>query len=203
MTPSARAPKTSPGGSTAIRTTSIAHSNNSDGLLQSACGSGCAMADSILTAAEKRLLAELDARGVRYLVVGMSAALLQGARGSTEDIDLWFEDVTDSRVAEAVRAAGGIWVSGSFGLGPPRIGGDALSERFDVVVHMSGLGAFAEEYAQHAERIDVEGMTLPVLALRRILASKQAAGRPKDLLAARLIEDALVLIDAGEGGTKS
>jgi hypothetical protein len=50
------------------------------------------MADSTLTSGERRLLAELEARGVRFLVVGMSAALIQGARGSTEDIDLWFED---------------------------------------------------------------------------------------------------------------
>jgi hypothetical protein len=62
------------------------------------------MADSILTDGERRLLVELERRGVRYLVVGMSAALLQGARGATEDIDLWFEDLADPRIGEAVRA---------------------------------------------------------------------------------------------------
>ncbi len=79
------------------------------------------------------------------MIVGMSGALIQGARGATEDIDLWFEDPSDPRIADAVRAAGGIWVSGAFGMTPPRIGGEALSERFDVVLTMSGLGPFAAE----------------------------------------------------------
>jgi len=155
------------------------------------------MPDSILTRAEQALLRELEERGVRFLVVGMSAALIQGARGATEDIDLWFEDVRDPRIAEAVRAAGGIWVSGSFGMGPPRIGGDALGDRFDVVTHMDGLESFKEEYG--GVRFEtIEGTRFPLLPLRRILASKRSAGRPKDLLAALAIEDALAAIDAGE-----
>lgn len=151
------------------------------------------MADSILTAAEQRLLRELEARGVRYLVIGMSAALLQGARGATEDIDLWFEDASDPRIADAVRAAGGIWVSGSFGLGPPRIGGDDLGDRMDVVTTVDGLDAFADEYAGVTYET-VDGVRLPLLPLVRILRSKRAAGRPKDLAAAHAIEDALFLI---------
>lgn len=152
------------------------------------------MADSILTDAERRFVHELEARGVRYLIVGMSAALIQGARGATENIDIWFEDVTDPRIAEAVRAAGGIWVSGSFGLGPPRIGGDALGERLDVVTRVDGLDDFATELAG-AVRETVDDVTLPLLPLRRILVSKLAAGRPKDLAAAHSIEDALLVTD--------
>ena len=76
------------------------------------------MPDSTLTSAERRLFQELERRDVRFMVVGMSAALLQGARGATEDIDIWFEDVHDDRIPEAVRAAGGFWISGSFGVGP-------------------------------------------------------------------------------------
>ncbi len=149
------------------------------------------MADSdALTPAERKLLEELLQRGVRFMLVGMSAALLQGARGSTEDVDLWFEDVTDPRIADAVKAAGGIWVSGSFGMAPPRIGGDALGDRFDVVIHMDGLGKFADEVA-HAIFCEVDGLSLPVLDLRRILASKKAANRAKDRLAVHLIEDTL------------
>lgn len=155
------------------------------------------MDDSTLTSAERRLLVELGARGVRYLIVGMSAALLQGARGSTEDIDLWFESTTDPRIAEAVRAAGGIWISGSFGIGPPRIGGDALSERFDVVVQMSGLESFDVEYRGVRHEL-LDGLEVPVLPLERILASKRAAGRPKDLAAAHGLEDALLLLELGE-----
>ena len=156
------------------------------------------MADSVLTDAERKLLSELEARGVRYLVIGMSAALLQGARGATEDIDLWFEDASDPRLADAVRAAGGIWISGSFGLGPPRIGGDALGDRLAVVTRVDGLNAFDLEY-RDALREEVDGVSLPLLPLERILVSKRASGRPKDLLAAHLIEDAIIAKAHGGG----
>jgi hypothetical protein len=45
------------------------------------------------------------------MVVGLSAAVLQGANTATRDIDLWFEDTSDIRIEEAVREAGGIWIS--------------------------------------------------------------------------------------------
>lgn len=155
------------------------------------------MADSILSSAEQTFLRELHARGVRYLVVGMSAALIQGARGATEDIDLWFESLSDPRIGEAVRAAGGIWISGSFGTSPPRIGGDLLGQRLDVVTHMDGLDDFAREYEGATFEV-IDDVRLPLLPLRRILHSKKTAGRPKDLLAAHAIEDALSLLDAGD-----
>jgi hypothetical protein len=155
------------------------------------------MPDSTLTIAERAFLTELDRLGVRFMVVGMSGALIQGARGATEDIDLWFEDLTDLRIGNAARASGGIWISGSFGMGPPRLGGEALSERFDVVTHMSGLGDFESEY-QWVRREIIDGVPIPVLSLRRIVESKRAAARPKDKAILHALEDALALIEAGE-----
>lgn len=64
---------------------------------------------------ERRFLEELNARGVRYMVVGLSAAIVQGATTSTQDIDLWFATISDPQIAPAAAAAGGIWVSG-FGM---------------------------------------------------------------------------------------
>jgi hypothetical protein len=46
----------------------------------------------------------------------MSAALLQGARGATEDVDLWFESIGDARIADAARRAGGFWITRSCGI---------------------------------------------------------------------------------------
>ena len=148
----------------------------------------------VFTSAERALLEGLQRRQVRFMVVGMSAALLQGARGATEDIDLWFENPSDVRIADAVRDAGGIWIAGHFGMEAPRIGGDELNERFDVVTHMSGLDSFAEE-ACHIVPIVVDGVTLPVLDLRRLIHSKRSAGRPKDLAALPALEDALALLE--------
>ncbi len=155
------------------------------------------MDDSALSPAERRLLGELSERGVRFMIVGMTAALMQGARGATEDIDLWFADLSDAQIAECVKTAGGVWVSASFGMGPPRIGGHALGDRFHVVTHMSGLEDFDEE-SQHVVTYDIEGLRLPVLDVRRILVSKRAAGRAKDKAAIEAIEDAVALLDSGE-----
>lgn len=71
------------------------------------------MADSALTDAERRFLLELEARSVAYMIVGLSAASLQGANTTTLDVDLWFETTSDPRIAEAARAAGGGWISGA------------------------------------------------------------------------------------------
>jgi predicted nucleotidyltransferase len=152
------------------------------------------MVDSVLSDAERRFLEALQERSVRYLVVGMSAALLQGARGATEDIDLWFEDPSDPGIADAAREAGGFWVSGSFGMRPPALGGDELSDRFDVVVHMHGLRDFATEYAQ-APICEVDGVKLRVLPLDRIIESKRATGRSRDEAQIPALTEALAAIE--------
>lgn len=146
-----------------------------------------------LADAELRLLRELHQRRVPFLVVGMSAAILQGATGATQDLDLWFGELSDPRIADAVRAAGGIYVSGSFGMQPPTIGG-ALGDRFDVVTHAHGLRPFAEE---HASAVDAEldGVPIKLLPLPRILASKRAAGRPKDLAQIPILEAAIAVAE--------
>ncbi len=154
---------------------------------------------SALSEPERELLLALNQAGVRYIVVGLSASLLQGANTSTQDIDLWFDDVADPRLEEAVRRTGNIWVSGSFGLGPPQIGGHAIGDKFDVVTHMHGLDAFDAEYAGTLV-MDVDGVPLHVLPLERIIASKRAAGRPKDLAALPALEEALAALSDKDQG---
>ncbi len=153
------------------------------------------MGDSALTEAERRLLVELNARGVRFVIVGASAALLQGANAATQDIDLWFASTADPRIAEAVHASGGIWVSESFGMTPPAIGGDALGDRFDVVVHMHGLDTFEAEEAR-ALKMSIDGVPVRVLPLERIIVSKRATGRPRDLAQLPALEEALAAFEA-------
>src|SRR4051812_42387330 len=77
------------------------------------------MVDSALEPAEREFLRALNELGVRYLIVGVTAASMQGARVATEDIDLWFEDVNDHRIGEAARSVGGSWFPGHFGMQPP------------------------------------------------------------------------------------
>lgn len=136
------------------------------------------MDDYALTPAERRLLEALNDRGVRFLIVGMGAAVLEGAPVSTVDLDLWFESASGEGIPLAARDAGGTWISG-VGPGPPGFGGAGL-ERIDVVLTAQGLGAFAEEYAT-AKEIDLDGIRVRILPLERVIASKRIAARPKDL----------------------
>ena len=128
--------------------------------------------------------------GVRFLVVGMSAALIQGVRGSTEDIDLWFEQVSDDRIAQAARSVGGFMVTRSQ---PPLLGG--VGDRFDIVTTMSGLPSFDAEYAG-ALAVDLGATRIKVLPLERILHSKRAANRDKDRLPIEQIERTLLVLSA-------
>jgi len=59
---------------------------------------------------------------------------------------------------------------------------------------MSGLGSFAAEYA-FVKFETLDGVPVPVLALRRIAESKRAAGRPKDRALEHAFVDALALLD--------
>lgn len=146
---------------------------------------------------ERALLEALNRRGVRFMFVGAGAAVLQGANTATQDIDLWFERVADPAIAQAVREAHGVWVSGSFDMRPPQIGGDAIGDRFDVVTHMHGLGSFEEEWRNSFE-VAVDGIPVRILRLERIIASKRATGRSKDAAALPALEEALAAIKSRE-----
>lgn len=130
-----------------------------------------------LSGAELRLLAALVRHKVRFMVVGLSAAALQGAPVVTEDIDLWFDDLADPRLTRALQEVGAAYIP-PFGYNPPMLGRPG-SDPFDVVLRMDGLGPFADEW-RCALGIHVGPLKLKVLPLHRILASKQAANRAKD-----------------------
>ena len=50
---------------------------------------------------ERRLLENLLKRKVRFMVVGLSAATLQGAPVVTQDVDLWFENLGEPKMSQA------------------------------------------------------------------------------------------------------
>ncbi len=142
---------------------------------------------------EADFLRTLLEEGVEFLVVGAAAAALQGAPAVTQDIDLWFANLSDPRLLRALRRAGAAYVAPTLQNPPLLVGGGA--ELFDVVVHMHGLGSFRQE-ARRALRLRVGDLELPVLPLARIIASKKAAGRAKDLAMLPALEDALRALEA-------
>lgn len=155
------------------------------------------MFELALTPAERALLEGLRALHVRYLIVGMGAALLEGATGTTQDIDLWFGSIDQTKRGEAARKAGGFYTSG-FGMQPPAIGGEGL-DRIDVVLSASGLGSFDDEYAGSLE-FDLDGLRVRALPLARVIVSKRAANRPKDVAQLPILEAALAAKESEGAG---
>lgn len=143
---------------------------------------------SVLTPAERRLFIALNQHEVRYLVIGLSAAVLQGAPVTTQDLGVWFDVPGSDTVKKAVADAGGFWVP-AFGMQPPAIGGDGL-ERIDVVLTAHGLDDFDSEYGRAATR-QIDDLAIKVLPLERIIASKRSANRPKDRAALPALEATL------------
>lgn len=79
------------------------------------------MSEFVLTTAERALFAALGALKIRYLLVGMGAALLEGASGTTQDLDLWFGRLDEAGLKEAARRAGGFYTPG-LGMQAPLMG---------------------------------------------------------------------------------
>lgn len=146
------------------------------------------MAAPPLSESELRFLGAMQDRKVRFLLVGLSAAALQGAPVVTQDVDLWFEDLGHPGIADALREVGAAYVPPTLST-PPMFAGGGI-ELFDIVLTMHGIGPFAEEERRSLE-VSLDGHTLKVLPLDRILASKRAANRPKDRLVIPVLEDAL------------
>ena len=150
------------------------------------------MPDFALTAPERGLLRALDAHGIRFIIIGLGAALIEGAPVATLDVDLWIERVNDPALPQAARDAGAFWVSG-FGVQPPAFGGDGF-ERLDVVLTAHGLGTFQDEYATAVTHV-IDDIPVRVLPLHRIVASKRATNRPKDRAALPILEATLLARD--------
>ena len=146
------------------------------------------MAAPPLNAGELLFLRALLRRKVRFIVVGLSAAALQGAPVVTQDVDLWFENLDDPQIREALREVKAVYVPPSVQNPPMFVGGGV--ELFDIVLRMDGLGPFAEEWGSCVE-VMLGRQRLKVLRVDRILASKRAANRTKDRLVIPVLEDSL------------
>jgi hypothetical protein len=151
------------------------------------------VAGSNVTDAEIVFLKELARRRVKFMVVGMSAAVIQGADLGTEDIDLWFESLSDPGLDEAARAAGGVI---AWRANPPMLTGKGL-DHIDLVIRCDGLRAFDVEYAAAIEA-EAFGVKVRVLPLQRVISSKKAANRIKDQAVLPALRAALAAIKSSK-----
>jgi hypothetical protein len=141
---------------------------------------------------EAALIAELARLDVPFMIVGMGAAVLQGADTVTQDIDLWFRSTSHPGVSEAARKVGGVF---AWRNNPPAFLGRGL-DGVDVVFNPHGLSSFDDEYEGALDVPFVEGMIVKVLPIDRVIASKRAADRQKDRNVIPALEAALAAIRA-------
>jgi len=122
------------------------------------------------------LLRELTSAGVPFMSVGLGAAVVQGADAVTKDLDLWFRSISHPGLAAAAQRVGAafIWRNN-----PPLFSGPGLDD-IDVVIKCDGLRDFDSEYSDAIDVALVPDLTVKVLPIDRVLASKRAADRPKD-----------------------
>ena len=128
---------------------------------------------------EHSFLAALLKHDVKFIIVGLSSAVLQGAHVVTQDIDLWVNNLGSEAFLAAVSSVNGFYVPpGLVGGNAPMLGPQSL-RIFDLVTNMHGLGDFETEY-QRCGVVEVKGLSLRILPLERIIISKESANRDKD-----------------------
>ena len=146
---------------------------------------------SIFTVKEITFLRALQKERVEFIIVGAAAAALQGAPIVTQDVDLWFKDLNDPGIKKALEKTGGCFVP-QIGLHPPTFAGSGV-ELIDIVVNMHGLGSFDEEL-KNTILVKLDKLSVRILALDRIIKSKETVRRPKDLLTIPVLKDTLATI---------
>ncbi len=130
------------------------------------------------------LLAEFNAQGVEYLVVGAHALAAHGHVRATKDLDVWVRPEAENarRVLEALRAFGAplhdlteadLTTPGLvFQIGVPPV-------RIDVMTAIDGVD-FAEAWPARMLTKFVD-QTVAVLSRTHLIQNKLAAGRTQDM----------------------
>jgi len=130
------------------------------------------------------LIAEFNAQGVEYLVVGAHALAAHGIVRATKDLDIWIRPSIDNapRVFRALAAFGAplhdlteadLSTEGlifQIGIAPIRI---------DVITRIDGV-QFADAWSDRVQTRFGDQPTA-VLSIRHLMQNKRAAGRLQDL----------------------
>jgi hypothetical protein len=130
------------------------------------------------------LVSALSDAGAEYLVVGALALAAHGHPRATGDIDLWVRPTAENadRVIAALKAFGApLSEDTATDLATPdrvvQIG--VAPQRVDILTSIDGVD-FEEAWSARND-IVLEGVRIPVISRRHLIANKKASGRPRDL----------------------
>ena len=132
----------------------------------------------------------LDRHNVRYLLVGGYAMAAHGHPRFTKDLDVWvWMDPANSKAVVAALAEFGF---GSLGLTEADfLTADTViqlgypPQRIDLLTTPSGVTF--EDCWDGRSTIDIDGLAIPVLGIRGLIANKTAAGRDQDIVDAKVL----------------
>ena len=156
----------------------------------------------------RELLRALVDGGVEFIVVGGVAAVLEGAPVSTFDLDVVYAlgEGNLKRLTKALDGLGAVYVDpGGRRLEPTverlRGGGHHLLRtqfgRLDVMGSIGAERGFDDLLPESKPRA-IHGLTVNVLTLKAVIATKEAAGREKDRAVLGLLRQ--VLAERGDRG---
>ena len=132
----------------------------------------------------------LHAHDVRYVVIGGIAAIVHGVPRTTFDVDLLIEatDENARRLLAALSEAGigAAALTSADGLLRHEITIFKDVVRIDVQTMTPGV-AFADAWSRRIER-EISGTKYWLLSRQDLVATRRAAGRPKDLEDIRVLE---------------
>ena len=137
-----------------------------------------------------RLMGAFFAEKVRFQLIGMSAAVLQGVPVATFDVDLWL----DLPVRQYIRA-----VNIALRVGAKLVRNTVVELADGTLVNfifeVTGLRNFATELRK-AHIVRFHGLDVPVMPLELIRKSKAAIQRPKDAAHIHYIDETLRVLRA-------
>ena len=141
----------------------------------------------------KDLIVALREAEVRFVVVGAHAMAAHGVPRATGHLDLLVapEEDNAARLVQALERFGAPLESHGISRADFEVEGTVYQiglppRRIDIMTSIDGVDF--EEVERSVMKVMIEGVELPILGRRQLLANKIATGRPKDLVDAQLLK---------------
>jgi predicted nucleotidyltransferase len=153
------------------------------------------------------LLELLSRHGVEFIVVGMTSAVLQGAPALTFDLDIVYlrNDENVARLLAALGEIGAVFRDDPRRIAPNRSHLASPGHKLldTTLGHFDVLGSLDERvgYAEllpDTTTLNVSGLSVRVLTLKRLIVEKERAGRQKDKAVLPLLRATLARSNASK-----